>query len=200
MRRSLRRTFFRPEFCLLEEHLAPRLSSYWKSHLPQGLMGCICALRRLLWWKENSDKINKMYIQGDFFHFPQNAWCLKTMLCAGVKLYWQIQANREILRCDWTRTQTLKKSVNVSVNPAHKNLWEAIFPATVFFFHFLKVWCRHQDYYSLFNLSDQLQLFADFLFCSSLVSPYQGENGLRRKRNEKYWPSVGHVLVRCLLF
>ena len=32
-------------FCLLEVHLVPRLSSYWKSHLPQGLMGCICALR-----------------------------------------------------------------------------------------------------------------------------------------------------------
>ena len=26
-----------------------------------------------MWWKENSDKINKMHIQGDVFHFPQNA-------------------------------------------------------------------------------------------------------------------------------
>ena len=33
----------RKPFCLLEVHLVPRLSSYWKSHLPQGLMGCICA-------------------------------------------------------------------------------------------------------------------------------------------------------------
>ena len=38
-------------------------------------------------------------------------------------------------------------------------------------------------------------LFADFLFCSSLVSPYPGENGLRRKRNEKYWLSVGYVML-----
>ena len=35
-------------FVFLEEHLVPRLSSYWKSHLPQGLMGCICALRRFI--------------------------------------------------------------------------------------------------------------------------------------------------------
>ena len=32
-------------FCLLEVHLVPRLSSYWKLQLPQGLMGWICALR-----------------------------------------------------------------------------------------------------------------------------------------------------------
>ena len=27
-----------------------------------------------MWWKENSDKINKMHIQGDVFHFPKNAF------------------------------------------------------------------------------------------------------------------------------
>ena len=26
-----------------------------------------------MWGKENSDKINKMHIQGDVFHLPQNA-------------------------------------------------------------------------------------------------------------------------------
>ena len=35
-------------FCLLEVHLVPSLSSYWKSQLPQGLMGWICALRCVL--------------------------------------------------------------------------------------------------------------------------------------------------------
>ena len=44
----------------------------------QGLMGCICALRQT-----RSDKIS-----------TKNAW---TMLCALVKLCWQVQANREIL-------------------------------------------------------------------------------------------------------
>ena len=32
-------------FCLLEVHLVPRLSSYWKLQLPQGLIGWNCALR-----------------------------------------------------------------------------------------------------------------------------------------------------------
>ena len=32
-------------FCLLEVHLVPRLSSYWKLQLPQGRVGWICALR-----------------------------------------------------------------------------------------------------------------------------------------------------------
>ena len=40
----------RRPFCSLEEQLVPRLSSYWiwKLHLPQGLVGWICALRRFL--------------------------------------------------------------------------------------------------------------------------------------------------------
>ena len=55
-------------------------------------------LRRFLllfpmWWKENSDNITKLHIQGHVFHFPQNAQCLKTMFCARV----YEQADREIL-------------------------------------------------------------------------------------------------------
>ena len=26
-----------------------------------------------MWWKENSDKVNKVHIQGDVFHFLQNS-------------------------------------------------------------------------------------------------------------------------------
>ena len=70
-------------FCLLEERLVPRLSSYWKSHLPQGLMGCICVLRRVLFSfvcfyfpcggkKTQTRSCNKMHIQGDVFHFSQD--------------------------------------------------------------------------------------------------------------------------------
>ena len=44
-------------FCLLEVHLVARPSSYWKSQLPQGLMGWIDALRRF-----SSDFF--------FYHFP----------------------------------------------------------------------------------------------------------------------------------
>ena len=92
--------------------------------------------------------------------------------------------------------QTLKKSVN----PAHKNMWQGIFPATVFSFQFLQVWCHHRDYYSLFNLSDQLHFLQISSFVVRSFSPYPGENDLRRKRNEKYWLSVGYVLIRCFLF
>ena len=74
----------------------PRLSSYWKSQLPQGLMGCIWAPRRFLFsivffyfpcGGKKTQTRNKMHIQGDVFHFPQNVYCLKTMLCALVKLF-----------------------------------------------------------------------------------------------------------------
>ena len=43
-------------------------------------------------------------------------------------------------------------------------MWQGIFPATVFFFQFLQVWCHHRDYYSLFNLSDQLHFLQIFSF------------------------------------
>ena len=75
-----------------------------------------------------------------------------------------------------------------------------IFPATVFSLHFLQVWCHHRDYYSLFNLSDQLHFLQISSFVVRSFSPYPGENDLRRKRNEKYWLSVGYVLIRCFLF
>ena len=40
--------FYTQPFCLMEVPFIPRLSSYWKSQLPQGLMACIWALRRFL--------------------------------------------------------------------------------------------------------------------------------------------------------
>ena len=40
--------FYTQPFCLMEVPFIPRLLSYWKSQLPQGLMGCICRLRRFL--------------------------------------------------------------------------------------------------------------------------------------------------------
>ena len=40
--------FYTQPFCLMEVPFIPRLLSYWKSQLPQGLMGCICGLRRFL--------------------------------------------------------------------------------------------------------------------------------------------------------
>ena len=82
------------------------------------------------------------------------------MLCAQVKLGWQIEANREILSVTQYRGTHLIKNVN----PPHKNMWQGIFPATVFSFHFLQVWCHHRDYYSLFNLSDQLHFLQIFSF------------------------------------
>ena len=82
------------------------------------------------------------------------------MLCAQVKLGLQIEANREILSV----TECGGKHFKKSVNPAHKNMWQGIFPATVFSFHFFKVWCRYRDYYSLFNLSDQLHFLQIFSF------------------------------------
>ena len=82
------------------------------------------------------------------------------MLCAQVKLGWQIEANREILSVTACRGKHLQKNVN----PAHKNMWQGIFPAMVFSFHFLQVWCHHRDYYSLFNLSDQLHFLQIFSF------------------------------------
>ena len=85
------------------------------------------------------------------------------MLCAQVKLGWQIEANREILSVTECRGTHFIKNVN----PAHKNIWQArqgIFPATVSSFHFLQVWCHHRDYYSLFNLSDQLHFLQIFSF------------------------------------
>ena len=40
--------FYTQPFCLKEVLFIPRLSSYWKSQLPQRLMACIWALRRFL--------------------------------------------------------------------------------------------------------------------------------------------------------
>ena len=82
------------------------------------------------------------------------------MLKARVKLCWQTQANREIL----SMTECGGKHLKKKENQAHKNMWQGIFPATVFSFHFLQVWCHHRDYYSLFNLSDQLHFLQIFSF------------------------------------
>ena len=85
-------------------------------------------------WKENSDKINKMHIQGDVFHFPSSK-CLmfeNDSLCSS-KIMLTNTAKERNSQCDWMQRQTLKKSVNA----AHKNMRQGIFPATVFSFHFL---------------------------------------------------------------
>ena len=58
---------------------------------------------------------------------------------------------REILSV----TEHWGKHLKQNFSP-YKNWWQGIFPATVFSFQFLKVWCRHRDYYVLFNLSDQV--------------------------------------------
>ena len=48
-------------FCLLEVHLVPRLSSYWKLQLPQGLMGWTCALRGvLITWNRVTEVIRQI--------------------------------------------------------------------------------------------------------------------------------------------
>ena len=48
-------------FCLLEVHLVPRLSSYWKLQLPQGLMGWSCALRGvLITWNRVTEVIRQI--------------------------------------------------------------------------------------------------------------------------------------------
>ena len=64
----------------------------------------------------------------------------------------------------WLNAEANTSVKKKSVNPAHKNLWQGIFPATVFSFHFLQVWCRHLDYNSLFNLSDLLYFLQIFSF------------------------------------
>ena len=95
-------------FCLLEERLVPRLSSYWKSHLPQGLMGCICALRRFLFSfvcgfsfaverklrqdKQNAHSRWRFSLFSRSLMFENNALC-----CSKVMLANTGKANREIL-------------------------------------------------------------------------------------------------------
>ena len=127
----------RRPFCLLEVHLVPRLSSYWKLHLPQGLMGCICALRRFLFsfvcfyfpcgGKKTQTRSTKCTFKVTLFIFLKmlNVW-------NQLKLCGQIQAKREF--SVWLNAEANPKK---SVNPAHKTLWPWIFPATVFSFHFL---------------------------------------------------------------
>ena len=57
--------------------------------------------------------------------FENNALCCSKVMLTNTGKWRNSQ-------CDWMERQTLKKSVN----PAHKNMWQGIFPATIFSFHF----------------------------------------------------------------
>ena len=149
-----------------------------------------------MWWKEKSDKINKKHIQGDVFHFSQNAYRLKTMLCAQVKLCWLIQANTEILSVTKCRGKHFKKkTLSRDIKICDREFLEP--RSSLFIFYkcdvttgitTLSLTCQTSSTFCRFSLL----LFALFAL--------PGEHGLRRKRNEKYYLKVGYVLVRCLLF
>ena len=149
-------------FCSLEKHLIPRLSSYWKSHLPQGLMGCICALRRFIFpcgGKKTQTRSTKCTSKVTFFIFLMYVWKRCSVLYQNYADKYRLIEKFSVWLYE-CRGKHFKKSVN----PAHKNMWREIFLATVFSFLFLQVWCLHRDYYSLFNLSDQLHLLKIFSF------------------------------------
>ena len=65
-----------------------------------------------MWGKENSDKINKMHIQGDVFHLPQNA-CLvfeNDALYSSKIMLTNTGKYREILSVTEWRGKHLKKA------------------------------------------------------------------------------------------
>ena len=100
------------------------------------------------------------------------------MLCALVKLRWQIQANREIVSVTKRSGKHLKKNFN----------------------RHIKVWCHHRDYYFFFNVSDQFYILQIFSFVVRSFRLTQAlKNGPRRKQNKKYRLRVGYTLVICLL-
>jgi len=120
-----------------------------------------------------------MHIQGDVFHFLKNALCLQTILCAPVKLCWQIlfrvqtfgaflvqrfwgarNVFKEILlqrnsQCDWTRRQTLEKNFS-----PHENRCREFSQLRLSLFIFQK--CDVAT--ARFNLSDQVHVLQIFSF------------------------------------
>ena len=141
-------------FCLLEEHLIPRLSSYWKSHLPQRLMGCSGALRRFYFYfpcgeKKTQTRSTKCTFKVTFFIFllENNALCCSKVMLTNTGKWRNSQ-------CDWMGRQTLKKNLQ----PGTKKYVTGNFPSHSFLFS------RHRDYYSLCNLSDLLHFLQIFSF------------------------------------
>ena len=143
-----------------------------------------------------------MHIQGDVFNFPQKcSVSLKTMFCARVKLCWQIRATA--LQCSniWSlfRIKLLKPEVLETCSK--KSYYRYILSVTehrgkhlkklqptkksvtrnfsshgfLFSFH-INVMSSPGLLLSFEPVAGPAPLFVDILFCSPIVSPYQGEN------------------------
>lgn len=104
---------------------------------------------------------------------------------------------REILSVTEHGGKQLKKA------SAHsKYLWQGIFPATVFSFCFLKVWCRDRVYRSLFNLSrDEVHFLHMFFFVVRLFRFTQAKMvyGASESKNVGWLQRVSPRLMLAVL-
>ena len=91
-------------------HFVPRLSSYWNSHLLQGLMGCICGLRRysillffwLLWLERG--KHNAWYIYWTSHQPPPNLHNLTSAWPVMLLANQCLPEGNQILAGKWARS------------------------------------------------------------------------------------------------